>query len=669
MISPDSLLALLLLFGQPPQGEARLDASSPPDSDAPASESSENAGSGPNASEPDTPEPDALDDADLEGDADMMNALFGPAEDDDGPVDAGAASVEGQGAAGDDAPAPAGEPTASEQAPEVGGAELETAGEPPGDGDEALDLGDIFGDGSAIEELPSTDELESAGPASGSGLFGGKLDLRLRVMSSVYIDIDNLYQGRRWNPSQPGLGESVERPSAFRVGQSIPRGTVSRNENRLEFYLDYQPNKHIQIVGDIQAVFLGVSQVSTLNDLATQQLLTPFHFESDSAYIAIIDALPNLDIKIGRQIVVWGTADKFSPTNNINPDDLEDRPLFTEPIGNQMVVVDYAPLQDKLWFQGVYVPLFYPALLPPSASFALADPQSPVDFANQSDDDKLEFLQGFITANQQFNPRVRTNVQQPPINIMNGQAAFKVGSRIGPVDLSGSYYYGFFDIPIPFETESRNLGPLNEEGVDGYWFESDVTLVYPRMHVVGLDFSAQLPFLDDMGLWGEGALIIPQRGYDFRVELPLRLDITPDDGVANPVSEFTGPIVRPQPFFKATVGADYTIGKHVYLQAQYLRGFINDFGAGNIGNYLVAGTDLIFFGRHLIFRLFTVTEFPGVRSERPSLALAPNLIMVPPWGYATIELGGFAFFGRRDTFFGQAATGSSIVFAKVTGSF
>ena len=93
---------------------------------------------------------------------------------------------------------------------------------------------------------------------------------------------------------------------------------------------------------------------------------TPFHMESDAAYVSIIDALPGLDITIGRQIVVWGTADKFSPTNNINPDDLEDRPLFTEPIANQMLVVDFAPWRDKLWFQGVYVPLFYPALLPPS---------------------------------------------------------------------------------------------------------------------------------------------------------------------------------------------------------------------------------------------------------------------------------------------------------------
>jgi hypothetical protein len=161
-------------------------------------------------------------------------------------------------------------------------------------------------------------------------------------------------------------------------------------------------------------VFLGVSQVSTLNDLSSQRMLTPFHVESDAAYIAIIDALPGLDIKIGRQIVVWGTADKFNPTNNINADDLEDRPLFTEPIANQMMVVDFHPWQDKLWFQGVYVPLFFPALLPTSASYALADPQTPVNFANSTERDKLAYLQNFITANEKFNPRVTTRVEPPP---------------------------------------------------------------------------------------------------------------------------------------------------------------------------------------------------------------------------------------------------------------
>ena len=646
MIPTDLYLAALLFSGQPPVGQEAPGASSPSGSDA--SGVSAPAPGAPDPSAPTDPSgPDSGDDAlegDDEGDDATMDAFFGGGDDEDEePPDPG------------EGPSPT--PDATTVEPDIA---------PNADG---IDMADIFGDGTAIEELPDAEGVTNAGPPTGSGLFDGKLDLRLRVVSSVYVDIDNLYQGKRWNPQQPTLGESVERPSAFKVGQSIPRGTVSRNENRLEFYFSYQPNEHIQIVGDIEPVFLGVSQVSTLQDLSSVQMLTPFHLESDAAYIGLIDILPGLDLKIGRQTVVWGTADKFSPTNNINPDDLEDRPLFTEPIANQMVVLDFHPWQDKLWFQGVYVPLFYPALLPPSASFALSDPQTPVNFANEEDKAKLEFLQGFITANQQFNPRVTTKVESVPRNITNGQAAFKVGSRLGPVDLSASYYYGFYDIPIPYQTQSTRVADLDQPSDDGYWFQSDVTLIYPRMHVAGLDFATQLPFLDDMGLWAEAALFIPTQQYDFRVELPLTLDVTPGDGTPNPISEFSGPIVRKQPFIKATVGADYTIGKHVYVQTQYLRGMIDDFGASNIGNYLLAGTDLVFFGRHLIFRFFTVTDFPEDRDDRASVVLAPDIIMVPPWGYVTLELGGFAFLGRNDTKFGQAAVGSSIAYLKVAGQF
>jgi hypothetical protein len=638
VIPTASILALILNSSQPPVGQ-----------DQPDAPSSGSSGASGNSA------PDEVED---EGEEEMSEAeaaaLFGGTPPDDAPPDDAPPDGPTEG--------PAEPPTGpTEHETIVSGTEVAPA--------EDLDLTDIFGDETAIEELPDATSIAKDGPKTGSGLFDGKLDVRVRVVSSVYIDIDNVYDGRRWNPNQPSLGESVEMPSAFKIGQAVPRGTVSRNENRLEFFFRYRPNEHIEVVGDIEPVFLGVSQISSLNDAATMRMMTPFHIESDAAYVAIIDALPGLDIKIGRQIVVWGTADKFSPTNNINPDDLEDRPLFTEPIANQMLVVDFAPLQDKLWFQGVYVPLFFPALLPPSAAFALGDPQTPVNFANQSDVAKLAFLQNFITANDQFNPRVYASVAQPPVNITNGQAAFKIGSRLGPVDMSASYYYGFFDIPIPYKSQSTQLAPLMDPSVDGYWFKSDVTLVYPRMHVVGLDFATQLPFLDDLGLWGEGALIIPTQGYDFYVDLPLNMDITPNDGVMNPVDHFSGAIVKKQPFIKATVGADYTIGKHVYLNAQYLRGFIDDFGASNIGNYLVGGTDLVFFGRHLIFRFFTVTDFPKNKADKASVVLAPNIIMVPPWGYATLELGGFAFLGRNDTKFGQTAVGSSIAYLKVTGSF
>ncbi|MGB1277404.1 MAG: hypothetical protein ACPG77_16795, partial [Nannocystaceae bacterium] len=342
---------------------------------------------------------------------------------------------------------------------------------------ENLSVGDVFGAGPSAEApagTPSDDdempEMQSASPTSaassggskGGGMFGGKLQTRFRILSSLYVDVD----------------------------RTPERGTIGRNENRLEMYFSYSPNKHVQIVGDIEPVFMGVAQAQELDDLATRQMLTPFHLESDAAYIALHDLLPGFDLKVGRQIVVWGTADKFNPTNNLNPDDLEDRPLFTEPIANQMVVMDFAPkkLKDKLWFQGVYIPLFYPALLPPSASAGLKSPYSEVPFATEADRAEIEYLQDtFLPRNKNLIPVVYGHVNQPGLSLKNGQAAFKVGTQLSTkdwaIDMSASYYYGRHDIPLPTYVKSTRLADLDEEPVNGYYIQSDVDLIYPKMQV------------------------------------------------------------------------------------------------------------------------------------------------------------------------------------------
>lgn len=578
-------------------------------------------------------------------------AYFGPAE-----AEAGEA---GSGAAQPSQPSqPAGDAELSMD--DIFGAGSGDAAPSPTGGQD-IDMDDVFGSGDS-GTAPAGDAAtggtspfkqpaaaDSAGPAKrGGGIFSsGKLLTRTRILSSVYFDIDR-----------------TDTP-----------GKIGRNENRLEFYFAYTPNKHIQIVGDIEPVFMGTSQARQLDDLSSMQMMNRFHVESDAAYVAINEIVPGLDVKLGRQIVVWGTGDKFNPTNNINADDLEDRPLFTEPIANQMVVVDYNPFQDRVWFQGVYVPLFYPGLLPPSAAAGLKDPYAEVPFAYDGDKAKIFFLQDrFIPTNVKYIPRVNGHVLMPENTLANGQAAAKIGSHLGQVDFSVSYYYGRHDIPLPVEVKSTQIASFASEGVDGYWLQSDAFMIYPRMQVIGADFATQIPFLGNMGVWGEMGIFIPKE-QRLRIEMPLvyGVDVTPDDGVANPVKDVTGIAVRKDPFIKATVGADYTFGKHVYVQAQYLRGFIDEFGAGHIGNYVVGGTDLIFYGRHLIFRAFGLIDFANNNPQDAgrSGVIAPAVIITPPWGYASFEIGSFAMlgeFGGR-TKFGQRATGTSIAYFKVIGTF
>jgi hypothetical protein len=601
----------------------------------------------------------------------------------EGGPDAGAAdSGESAEAATDEAtPGPSPESEAAGIEAEVD-ASAETgpmteASDAAGDGDggdgDGFSEADIFGDMSDLDIEDGDAESESDGSTQSSGGRGtwasrlpGTLDFEFGLLTSVYVDVDDFpvagasptgkpdgyTLGQRWDPNWPG------------------RGTIGRNENRLEFYLNYQPNAHIQLVGGIEPVFMGASRSSNLGDLSSRQMLKPFHVESDKAYVGFLDVAPGLDIKMGRQIVVWGTADKFNPTNNINPDDLEDRPLFTEPIANQMLVVDYSAFEDKLQLQGVWVPIFYPALLPPSAGAALSDPRSPVPFANQESLDDLSFLQDYIGANVRFEPSVFSTVNMPQPHVRNSQAAFKIGSSLGEWDLSASYYYGFHDIPLPYDSQSRSVVPEGEF-VDQQpeqprcCFETEAFLLYPRMHVAGFDFATQLKFLGDMGIWGEGALFVPGEEYSMRIQMPLSLNL-PNGGFTN---ELEGVTIRRVPYLKATAGADYSIGKHVLLLAQYMRGFIDEFGADHIGNYIMGGTQLQFLGRQIIAQVFAVGDVPTGAGDPGSFVIAPEFAYTPPWGYVTMKLGAFALVGKRETKFGQLATGSSIAYARFQARF
>lgn len=507
---------------------------------------------------------------------------------------------------------------------------------------ENLTLGDVFGPAEHTPEPnePSDDETKPLSDGMKSH-WTDKLNLDTRILSSAYFAVDR--------------GDRI----------------FERNENRLEFRLAYRPHAKIELVGDIEAVAFGVAPARTLDDLASRQNIQRFHLESDAAYVAVYDLLPNLDIRLGRQVLVWGTADKFNPTNNFNPDDLEDRPLFTEPIANQMMVVDWAPLQDRLYFQLVYVPFFYPALLPPSAAAALQDPLTPAPFANQSDVDKIEAAQALFDIDPGLIPTITSNVVLPRPRFTNGQAGFKVGSNFGGIfDLSVSYYIGRHDIPAPTYVESVFKEEATGELMTaGCCVESVAQLVYPRMQVIGLDFATQLPFAGNMGLWGEAGLFIPER-VDLYTGFPRPQDVTPDDGIDNPETFVEGPGIESTPHIKATAGVDYTAGRHVYLQAQYLRGFIDELGAAHIGNYLMAGTELTFLGRHLLIRLFGVVDFPSKRQDwKSSYVVAPSIQLKPPWGFVTFEAGSFVLIGAKETKFGQSATGSSLVFGKVVGEF
>jgi hypothetical protein len=176
-----------------------------------------------------------------------------------------------------------------------------------------------------------------------------------------------------------------------------------------------------------------------------------------------------------------------------------------------------------------------------------------------------------------------------------------------------------------------------------------------------------------------------------------------------------GTIVPTTPFLKLTVGADMTIAGKLYINMQYIHGFIDEFGSGKavhalnnplaakdqsetprveqrLGDYIVAGADVHLASDRLLLRVFAVIKLPSLNFSpgagesvtdefqlcdpakmqatcyKFTGVLFPQLIW-SVWEATELSVGGFIFIGDRTTKFGDPAAGASEVFAKAKFSF
>ena len=488
------------------------------------------------------------------------------------------------------------------------------------------------------------------------------------------------------------FGEPVSSP--YPSQYQLLKFGFSRNENTIKTKLTINVGSRAKAVADVDFVAYGFSDLKDIDAATLRERVDPYRFEANAAYIDIYQLLPGLDLRLGRQTVVWGAADQFNPTSNVNTLDLSDALLFGRQLANNMIRLDWNPKGDWI-ITGVVVPIFRPAQLPRSAPFALRQLDRPAPVQ----EDEVRRQLGDLAL---LNPPTEINVfgLQPQPSIDNVQAALRVAGRILNQDVSLSYYHGRFGIPTPAVTVNRLGG------------STDVGVVWPRMDVVGADIAGTIDKLGGLGYWIEGAVTFPGQ-VDFqlyidsgnsRTERRLAHDGSPADNVdvdkngkyAGVFKHKRATVISNAPFFKLTIGADMSFGQHVYVNLQYLHGFIDEFGAGKdargrqdvndpkkaddprygplltqrIGDYLVGGLDLKFFSDALLLRVFGVIKLPSLDPTswkldpyRPTGVLFPQLTWTV-WDGTDLMLGAFIFLGDRSTKFGDPAAGASEVFLK-----
>lgn len=157
-----------------------------------------------------------------------------------------------------------------------------------------------------------------------------------------------------------------------------------------------------------------------------------------------------VDIRLGNQIIVWGRADAFNPTNNLTPIDLRIRsPLEDDRrVANvgARTFLNLTPVR----IEGVWMPLYVPVELPP-----------------------IELPEFVVLADPRF----------PAPELENGLGAVRVHLELPAFEASASYLYGHAPLP--------GLA-LNDFTVGVDPPEVRISRTAYEHHVVGLDFSSTI---------------------------------------------------------------------------------------------------------------------------------------------------------------------------------
>lgn len=255
------------------------------------------------------------------------------------------------------------------------------------------------------------------------------------------------------------------------------------NENRLTLKLDKKITNSSKFYSEIWFRNIGLPNITSSADLYNKGIVDPVNFELREAYVQLSGFLSkNLDITIGRQRIVWGTADKLNPTDNLNPYDLEDILDFGRHRGSDAINLNYY-FNNNLSLQGVYIPIFQPANMPIGIYANALTPE-------------MELPQGMVL--NEFSD----TILMPRYNLaQSSTAGLKFKGFVKGVDFSLSYVWGYDG--LPFATRNTFI-PVDAFG--GININSQLS--FSRTHIFGVDMATSI---GGFGLWAEAAAFMPDK--------------------------------------------------------------------------------------------------------------------------------------------------------------
>lgn len=394
------------------------------------------------------------------------------------------------------------------------------------------------------------------------------------------------------------------------------------NENRLTLKLDKKITDHSKFYSEVWLRNMGLPGLSKSADLYNKGIIDPYNLEIREAYIQVFGFLTKkLDLKVGRQRIVWGTADKLNPTDNLNPYDMEDILDFGRHRASDALNMSYYFTNDYS-LQGVFIPFFQPANLPIGI------------FANALNP-SMTLPQGMVLKG------FSDELLMPKYNLSESSTAglkFK-GSAKG-VDFSLSYIIGRDGLPVA----TRNTF-LPVDTLGGININSQIS--FTRTHIIGADMATSIA---GIGFWVEAAAFLPAQDVIMTNDFSAFYPLSP-----NPVTMDTTLLDKSKPYVKFIVGGDYNFSDGSYLNMQYLHGFLNETGSKNLNDYFFIRYEKKFFNEKLkiapIGGAFIVTDWKKMR-DNYAVAYIPQLIYTAT-DDVEITLSAAFFVGKGDNLFAK----------------
>lgn len=388
------------------------------------------------------------------------------------------------------------------------------------------------------------------------------------------------------------------------------KDSVKWTLNRLTFKLNMEGdlNEHLRLKVESYLTSNGFPNVNELGDLIVRTNVSPVSYRLGEAYADIYGfLLSDLDLRIGKQEINWGTADKINPTSNLNPYDMDDFLSFGDRLPVNALRAFYST--SSVNFELAFVPLFTPSYIP-SNEFTTA-------FFNQ-----VSLLQNIPINSMNY------NLVKPALKVKESSSfAMKASGTVFDWDISCSYYHGRLTFPVP---DSLIMIP------DSLKYDINAFLGFPKIDVISADFSGSLA---GIGLWGEVAYFIPEETI---LETKLNSMVVSQDTILE------------NPYLKFVFGSDYTFSNGIYVNFQFIHGFINENG-DSLNDYITFRVEKKFLNDRLkIAPMGIAAEIPDWSDIKSNYGYILNPeVTYSPFDNVEFKVGGIVIDGKGTNAFAR----------------